>query len=339
MASTTDYTYSLSFEGKFVSIRFPIESINDSIFRTENLSVLKINSTQFVLKDSENSLRLTYTNDTENVFGNIDSYLNNIITRIKEQETIVTSGVDVVSNQISTLSVANKFGRNPEIDINSVPEDIWHGGSEYTGQPTPGTPETVEVFSSSTLDTAAGTGARTIRFFGLATNASTSYITEDITLNGTTPVATTTTWYRINRAYVLTAGTTGANQGDITIRHTTTTANVFAVMPALANQTAICAYTVPFGKVGYIKQVSANIVRASGAAGSASLSLRVRDTLNGGVFRTLQRFDIQAGAGFITTFEYPLDVPEGADIKFRIDTVSDNDTIASATFTIIELVS
>lgn len=136
--------------------------------------------------------------------------------------------IDLALGNILGFSVGTKFGRNSNIDIGTTPEDIWHGGGNYTGQPENFTPETVDVFSANANDTAAGTGARTIRIFGLKTNSSEVYESEDITLNGTSTVTSTNSWWRVNRAYVLTAGSTGSAQGDITIRSTTTTANVFA---------------------------------------------------------------------------------------------------------------
>lgn len=174
-----------------------------------------------------------------------------------------------------------KFGRNPDID--SGPEDVWENGDDYTGQPDSFTPETVDVFSSSADDAAAGTGARTIRIYGLKSSTSTEYETEDITLNGVTAVTSTNTWWRVN------------NAGTITVRSTTTTANVFSVMAAGYNQSQIAAYTVPAGHSILLKRFRIGITRANGSAGSCTATLRARES--GGVYRSVKAFDIQTGAG------------------------------------------
>jgi len=71
------------------------------------------------------------------------------------------------------------------------------------------------IASTSANDTAAGTGARTVLISYLDTNFHSQ--TETITLNGTTKVATTNSMYRINTLIVLTAGTTGSNEGNLYI--------------------------------------------------------------------------------------------------------------------------
>ena len=76
-----------------------------------------------------------------------------------------------------------------------------------------------QVSSSSANDTAAGTGMRTIVINGLHWDgASATDISETITLNGQTPVSfTSALWWRVNKMYVVTSGTTGYNEGDIYI--------------------------------------------------------------------------------------------------------------------------
>lgn len=180
-------------------------------------------------------------------------------------------GVDVAQGLIEGLSQVNKFGRNPDIDTATDPEDVWNGGGDYTGQPDHGdASETVDVYSSSADDAAAGTGARTVELAGLAGNW--RQYTEKITLSGTTPVASVRSWRRIYRIKVLTAGSGGENAGTITCEHTTTSANVFAVMPTNRNQTAIAAYTVPGGKTGYLQSLHAAMTMSAGASGSADIS-------------------------------------------------------------------
>lgn len=235
---------------------------------------------------------------------------------------------EIALGNVQNFQIDTKFGRNPDID--SGPEDMWNGGSNYTGQPENYTPETVDVFSSSANDTSAGTGARTIRFFGLESPTSEEYTHEDITLNGTTAVTSTKTWWRINRAFVLTAGSGGENVGTITIEPTTSSSNVFVQMLATFNQSTIGAYTVPANKIMIIKRVRVAITRANGSAGSATITLRARET--GGVYRALRVFEMQTGATTEFTSLGGIVLPEGTDIKYRIETVSDTNTVAEGSF-------
>jgi hypothetical protein len=237
---------------------------------------------------------------------------------------------EVALGNVENYETGTKFGRNPDIDIGSTPEDMWNGGSEYTGFPTGFTPETVDVFSSSAADDSAGTGARTIRIFGLASPTATEYTSEDITMDGTTAVTSSGTWWRINRAFVLTAGSNGENQGTITVRSTTTTANVFVEMPTF-NQTTIGAYTVPAERTMVIRRIRVSITRTNGSAGSATVTLRVRES-ESGVFRAIRVFELDTSSPVEYTSVGGDVIPAGSDIKFRIEDVSDNATVAEGAF-------
>jgi hypothetical protein len=186
------------------------------------------------------------------------------------------------------LTLVDRFGRNTDVDAASAAEDIWDGGGTYTGFPT-GAGETVNVFSGSANDTAAGTGLRTLRISGLDTDGTVQ--SEIITLNGTSAVTSTGTYTRVNLAVGLTAGSGGANAGTITVRHTTTTANVFTVVPIGANRSQVCAYTVPADKRGLIVGLRASATNNQASAQEVVLNVLTRDL--SGVF-VVQRSVIAA---------------------------------------------
>lgn len=73
----------------------------------------------------------------------------------------------------------------------------------------------LEVASSSADDTSAGTGARTIRIYGLDSDY--AWQTADATMNGQTAVTVATTFLHVYGAEVLTAGTGGKNAGIISV--------------------------------------------------------------------------------------------------------------------------
>lgn len=254
--------------------------------------------------------------------------------RINKGNAIITAdfGTEVDLGNIPGYSLTTKFGRNPDIDTASTPEDIWASGGIYTGHPL-GSPETVEVFSSSSSDTSGGTGARTIVISGLKTSSSTAYEEETITMAGTLAATSVSTWWRINRAYVVTAGTAENNVGTITIRHATTTANVFGTIQPDTGQTLIAAFTVPALTTCIIKRVRVTLTRSSGTAGSANVTLRAREP--GSVYRAIRSFELQTGPGISYTETGGAVLPAGTDIKLRVESVSDNNTIAESAFELL----
>ncbi len=237
----------------------------------------------------------------------------------------------VARGEMPGRSIANKYGKNPDIDTGSAPEDIWNGGSVYTGFPT-GAAEALEIYSSDAADTSAGTGARTVEIYNLLDSTGAAMPNKTVTLSGTTPVDVdgVVAYYRGgSRMKILTAGSGGENAGTLTLRHKTTTANIFAVMPISNNQTAIGAYTVPLGKTLYIDSVNARIGRASGAAGSAVMRLLARP--HGGVFNTVINPEVTTEGPYTNDGTWYV-FTERTDIKWNCFSVSDNNTIVTAEF-------
>lgn len=252
----------------------------------------------------------------------------NAVSRLDADSTIVRNiGEETILSQnlVQGLSVVSKFGRNSDIDTGTVPEDIWDGGGTYTGFPT-GAPEQLQVFSSSASDT----GVLTITY--LASNTATAWQMANVTLNGVTPVNTGIVAYRVHTAMYSSGAPTTFNVGTITIRHATTTANVFSVMPAGMSQTYVAAYTVPAGSTAYIRRLFCRVIPGA-AAGSAQGGLWIRPL--GGSPRIRRPF----GASDLVIFEeYPyggLVIPAGSDIILRATLASANNLDVSGGFDLI----
>jgi hypothetical protein len=152
--------------------------------------------------------------------------------------------LDIVNNINPDYIVGQEYGRNPDIDITTTYEDLWNGGGVYPGTNVT-TAEIVQIFSSVSSDNATGTGARTIELIGL--NSSYDEITENITMNGVNIVNSTKSYIRLQHAKVLTSGSAETNKGDITVRQSITTANIFCKMPTGYGHTMVMVYTVPRG--------------------------------------------------------------------------------------------
>jgi hypothetical protein len=237
--------------------------------------------------------------------------------------------LEVVKGNVEGHTIVDNYGRNPDVDTGSAPEDIWNGGSSFTGFPT-GSAETMEIRSNNTDDTSAGTGARTVTIYNLLDSTGAEMPDITVTLSGTTWVSLgAQTYYRGGtRIDVKTAGTDGENQGTLTLRHTTTTSNIFAKMPPYMNQTAVGAYTVPLGKTLYVNRVNFCMSRANGSPGSANITLRARK--HGEVFQAKLAPEITHAHDYNFADNSYLIFEARTDIKGRIESVSDNNTIVTA---------
>lgn len=245
------------------------------------------------------------------------SVSSQIVQPPTEITALTYSPNEIVGGFAPGWSYVNKFGRNPDISAGTAPEDVWNGGGFYTGFPSQ--VETVQVFSSSATDDTSSTGAHSIRITGLDTNW--DVLSETITLDGMTPVNSVNQFRRVHTAQVVTAGSGGVNVGTITCRHTTTTANVFFVMPIGNNQTNVCAYTVPAGFTGYIQFESGNI-RAASTTAQVQGYYWTRSF--GGVFRGRRPFGLSTSINVSRPITGGLVLTEKSDVVVRLATVVGN---------------
>jgi hypothetical protein len=190
--------------------------------------------------------------------SNLSSPLNSLIQSDADALMVRTRDAefDIAAGRMQGVEIVNKFGRNPDIDSATVPEDIWENGGAYTGFNAVAA-EVCEIFSSSASDAAAGVGARTIRIIGL--DADYNVQSETITLNGVTPVDSVNSYIRVHTASIQASGSSIFNVGNITVRQKVTTANIFLFMLPSTNQTNNSGYTVPAGKTAYMRKIHAAI--------------------------------------------------------------------------------
>ena len=142
-----------------------------------------------------------------------------------------------------------KFGMNDDVDTGT--EQIWPLG---TIKVLPTAAAVASVVSSSSADGVGGTGARTIIVGGLDANY--EEVEEEVTMTGITPVNTTQTFLRLNRAYAVDVGSGGINAGNITV---SIGGNAQAYIEASEGQSHQLDYCVPAGHTYLIDVYSATV--------------------------------------------------------------------------------
>ena len=223
---------------------------------------------------------------------------------------------------ISGVTLVGIIGHNPDVDTGTLPEDCWEEGGSYAFL---AVASSLEVLSSSANDTSAGSGARTILVTGLDTNY--NPLSETVILNGTSVVALSGSYLRVNAMQVATAGSTTTNEGTITLRVASAGASVSVMGPGdgLA-QNGI--YTVPAGFKFIPEFFTCSALKAP--ADSTSLAVRYRPF--GGAFFVIQQFGLNSQGSTALSFSIPLARPvtEKTDIRFTVTEVSANNVAVSA---------
>ncbi len=237
--------------------------------------------------------------------------------------------LQVARGQIAWHYNVHKFGFNSDID-NSL-ETVWAQGGLYSYL---AAATQLSVSSSSTDDTSAGTGARTVTLSGLDANY--SEISETVTLNGQTAVTTTNSYLRIFRMVVNSAGSGGENAGVIYAGTGTVTsgvpANKYATISVGDNQSLMAFWTVPANHTAYLLQTDVTVATTqNNKYCTASLVARPY----GEVFQVKDRF-VKAESQTTLAYSLPLEFEEKTDIEYRaIGDSAGADIAISAAFEII----
>lgn len=216
----------------------------------------------------------------------------------------------------------HKFGRNSDVD---AAEDVWDYGGNYAFPAVAF--ETAVVGGLS--DMVSSNGVHSVRVEGL--NAAGQEIFDVATLNAVTPVVLSNSYYRVNRAYVLTTGGVEVNSYDIRVTHTGSTVPL-AQISAQQGQILQAVYTLPVNVSAHLLHLYADAALVASkidVAGSIKFetrepgkSWRVRATANIGNSAPVDR-------RFYTTAQA---IKPLSDVRVRVTAVNTANVFVNAGF-------
>lgn len=182
-------------------------------------------------------------------------------TRFHPASPVKNFMVEVSRGNVPGIAAVHIFGESDNVD-SGVKTDIWDRANTTDDQDiwtAPTQARTHQIVSSSTSDdgSPAGVGARTLEIRGL-TGWTTNEVTETITMNGTTNVATANAYVIINHMEVLTKGATSANVGVIKAT-ADTDGTVTAQINADRGHTLTTVYGVPSTQKLYVLAFSVTV--------------------------------------------------------------------------------
>lgn len=229
--------------------------------------------------------------------------------------------INISAGDVAGSSYIEKFGMNVDVDTNK--ETIWDGGGIYSYI---STAETVAITSTSGADSAAGTGARTVEIQGL--DATHTLVYETLTVGGG---AGTQEFLRIFRANVVTAGTSGINEGTVSIT-SSGTSTVLAQIgvdgtgsnAAGRGQTFMALYTVPAGKTAYLTQWTVGCGKQNTDAVATFLAKPEGSAWNAKDIITV------SATTYAKDYKIPLQFTEKTDIEVRAYSTTNNSLVSSS---------
>lgn len=220
---------------------------------------------------------------------------------------------------------------NNDIDAGTTPETLWNVGSLLVW---PSSAGATTLVSSSANDAAAGTGARTVLVTGLDANR--DIISETVTLNGITPVNLTNNFFRVNSMTVVTVGSTGYNEGNLTAQINDGAARTVSYVPLGYSRSSTGFYSVANSSTyqkGLLIYESFSVSR--GGTGYCDIAIyRYRDGVRTQVFDI--GLDFQGTSAFERNlFRRAIVLEPGDDIEWRAVATSANNVKSEGTATFI----
>lgn len=219
------------------------------------------------------------------------------------------------------------IGRRDSLATTTGGDDISDLAAVAIPWPNQTVGEQMTLVSDNVNDTAAGTGARTVKVHYLTSAG--VYAHEVVTLNGTTPVNTVATNIRfVQQITVMTIGVFGTSAaGNITIYKLATPATVYARIVAGNNISLSSARMVPAGSTFFLS--SLNISSTS----SKAVSVRLTATCDHGgiytegVFMFNEIIECQDSTATML-FDVPRKIPPLAIIKGKAVSTLANGSVA-----------
>ena len=282
-------THTLAIISKFFSVQYVNGNVNQGYLRLQTIYHEK---TIKMLTSTANQL--------------IDDYNDVELMRIVNYPQL-----DFARGMIKDKQAISIDGRNG--DVGTTTEDIWNNGGPY---PWPTVAETIRIKAGGDVnDTAAGTGARSIKVMGLDANY--EEIEETLTTAGASASAVTTQLFlRVLKAQVVDCGTRiGTNIGGVTLENTTSL-NELAFIETGFGVTKLSMYTIPAGKNAFITRFTTNVDAGGNKLGTVSLNVCEENSAGAAPYRGLQKviqFDNFVGIRSLDLDSY-IKISEKSDI-------------------------
>jgi hypothetical protein len=218
-----------------------------------------------------------------------------ILRSISQVGTSEPFELQVARGQIPGHEVVNVFGYASAVSTSFV--SVWENNAAYVF---PTVASTMVVSSSSASDTAVS-----VQIFGL--DADYNRVTEVVALNGTSDVATTKVYWRINNV-ITTAGTA---VGTIYVKNAGGT--TYAQIAIGSGKTNMSVFSVPAGYTAYMTQFD--------AFSSTSVTSGVFATFRGLITSSTGISNVVIQAPFLNTYAvtrpYPTPVFEKSDLQLQ----------------------
>jgi len=218
----------------------------------------------------------------------------------------------------------HKFGYNTDVDTGAA-EVLAAFGGTFTPRTTA---TTLSIVSSSTADDSGSTGATGIVVYGVDANWDSQV--EVVTMDGQTPVVTTSTWIGINRIAIFAAGDGMTNAGTITITAVTGGATM-ATMPAGEGTSQQVIFHVPADGQALIDHINLSVVRAAQGNTQPVVTaiLKVFSAVSNANYRVATFYlDGALNNNFSFDPQHPLQVGEKSAIWIDASTTLDNTSVA-----------
>ena len=218
----------------------------------------------------------------------------------------------------------NKFGYNPDVDVGTEVVASWGG----TFVPLT-TATTISIVSTNATDDDGNTGCNSVVLYGVDANR--DAVIEVVTLNGTTPVVTASTWLGLNRVAMYLCGTGKVNAGTITAT-AVTGGSTMAQMPLGGGVTQQCIFHVPRNHQFIMEWLYANSLRQASQNPKVTIKMWVYSTVNNGnqeVYRG--SMDTSVSTTIDLNPQLPFPVSESSVIWMEA-TTDKADTIVSGRF-------
>lgn len=229
------------------------------------------------------------------------------------------------------MSAVVKFGANFSIQTAGVPCTLTTAVASGI-YPYPTGALALEILSDNPADAdPSGAGLRTVTVLGL--DAAWALQSQDVALNGQTPVNIPGTWIRVFRMEGLLAGATPwVNAGTLTVRPQGGGTTYLNMLPGYS-QTMHCSFTIPEGYVGFLKAASADLLPSTAVAVSgAHVGLITRENdVPGRPFRTRNT----AGVPVRGSNVIPRLLDSKTDIELRAIDVEKNSTQIAGSFELV----